>query len=178
MLGIILLLVAFAAACMETGKANKLIDAGNAAIAEANKLLEDANAKGEKAGRLFKEEQSDAEKAEMESTAKAAIDSYEKSAAKYREAAAKFDEASKLKIQDKLKEYLTLKSQSITKNAELSDAAISDCKTVIAGGDPTVVMKQVSDNQERLSKLGKEAADLAAKADKIQQDNKDIFKKE
>jgi len=178
MLCITLLLVAFAAACMETGKANQLIDAGNAAITEGNKLLEEANAKGEKAGRLFKEEQSDAEKAEMASTAKTAIDSYEKSAAKYREAAAKFDEASKLKLNDKLKEYLTAKSQSFTKSAEIADAKKSDCKSLLDGDDAATIVKKVTDNQERISKLGKEVADLDEKANKIQQDNKDIFRKD
>ena len=170
------MLVAFAAACMETDKANKLIESGNTAITEGNKLLQDANEKGEKAGQMFKAEQSDAEKEAMESTAKAGIESYEKSAAKYREAAAKFDEASKLKIHEKLKEYLVLKTQEFNKRAELSEAAKSNCKAVLDGGDKATLLKQIASNQERITKLNTDASDLAAKADKIQQDNKSIFK--
>jgi len=188
MLCITLLLVAFAAACMETDKANKLIEAGNAAINEGNTLVLDASTKNDKVFETLSaatpkasddEESGPAvDTSALKSTAQAAIDGFDKSAVKYREAAAKFDEASKLKIHDKLKEYLVLKSQEFSKRAELSDAAKSNCKAVLDGGEQAALLKQISSNQERINKLNKEATDLAEKSDKIQQENKSIFKKE
>ena len=56
--------------------------------------------------------------------------------------------------------------------------AKSNCKAVLDGGDKATLLKQIAANQERITKLNTEASDLAAKADKIQQDNKSIFKKE
>ena len=192
MLGFALLLLAFAA-CMETDKANKLIEAGNALITEGNTLAQDASTKDEKvleqiraAGKAAPHDDEEEggspgpsiDVAALKSTAQSAVDGFEKSAVKYREAATKFDEASKLKINDKLKEYLVLKTQEFNKRAELSEAAKGDCKAVLDGGDPAMMIKQFASNQERIAKLNQEAADLAAKGDKIQQDNKSIFKKD
>ena len=178
----VVLLAAFATACMETEKANKLIVVGNAAITEGNKLLEDANAKNDKlvdslnaaASKSPDDEESGpaVDTQAIKSTAQSAIDGFEKSATKFREAAAKFDEASKLKIHEKLKEYLTLKSQSFTKLAELADAMKGNSKTVI---DTGALPKNLDENGERINKLLKEANELNEKANKIQQDNKDII---
>jgi len=189
LLGFSLLLLAFAA-CMETDKANKLIEAGNALITEGNTLVQEAGAKNDKVFDTLStatpktsddEEEGGSGPAAVDtkavnSTAQEAISGFEKSAVKYREAAAKFDEASKLKIHEKLKEYLVLKTQEFNKRAELSEAAKSNCKAVLDGGDKATMLKQIASNQERITKLNTEASDLAAKADKIQQENKSIFK--
>lgn len=182
------LLAVFATACMETEKANKLIDVGNAAYTEGNKLLEEASAKNNKVVELLsaaapkshddEEEPGPAVDTQaIKSTAQAAIDGYEKSAAKFREAAAKFDEASKLKVPDKMKEYWTLKSQAFAKLAERADVIKGNCKAVLATDDRAALAKTFSENKERTDKLYKDATDLNEKANKIQEDNKDIFQK-
>lgn len=185
----VVLLAAFAAACMETEKANKLIDVGNAAFTEGNKLLEEASAKNNKVVDLLSAAASKSHDEEEEpgpaantqaikTTAQAAIDDFDKSAAKFREAAAKFDEASKLKVPDKMKEYWTLKSQAFTKLAERADVMKGNCKAVMVTDDNAALAKTFGENKERIDKLYKDATDLSEKANKIQQDNKDIFKKE
>ena len=174
----LLLLVCFAFACNldETEEANKIIDAGNAAVTEGNKLLLDANTKNDKIFDSVSPEQYTEERDAVKSTAQEAADGFEKSAAKYREASAKFDQASKLKIHEKLKEYLTAKSQEFAKRAEQADVAKGNPKAFMESSDPEALLKKINENKERIEKLEKEAGELAEKSAKIQQENKSIFK--
>ncbi|HKS40298.1 MAG TPA: hypothetical protein VJX74_06755, partial [Blastocatellia bacterium] len=98
----------------------------------------------------------------------------DKSAAKYREGATKFDQASKLKLQEQLKEYLTLKSREFSKHAEQADVV----KSIMDGGDAETIPKKINDNRDRINQIEQEAIELAAKSTKIQQENKNIFKPE
>lgn len=174
----ILLLVCFAFACNldETEEANKLIEAGNAAVTEGNKLLQDASSKNDKLFDSVSAEQYLEQRDSLKSTAQEAAEGFDKSAAKYREASTKFDQASKLKIHDKLKEYLTAKAQEFTKRAEQADTAKGNPKAFMDSKDDAALLKTITDNKERIDKLEKDASELAEKSSKIQQENKNIFK--
>lgn len=156
------LMLTFILACSalsdDTEKANKLVAEGNTAIDEGNKLATDADAKGDKA------------------SAQDAINTLTKAGEKYREAAKKFDEASKLKINDKFKEYLSLKSQEFNKRAELMEVAKKNSQAMLDSDDPETLMTKVQENKTQVEKLDKEAKDLETKADKIRTDNKDLIK--
>lgn len=169
-----LLLLCLALGCnvYETDKANKLIDAGNAAVTEANQLLENANSKADKISDSLSSEQYDEEKNPIKGLAQEAAAVFDKSAAKYREGATKFDEASKLKLQEQLKEYLTLKSREFSKHAEQADLA----KSIMQGGDAVTILQKINENRDRINQIEKEATELAEKSTKIQQENKAIFK--
>ncbi len=98
----LLMLVAAVLACssgMETEKANKIGDEGNAAVAEGKKFYTEAEEK--KQAML---QTNVRQLAEARTLAKEAIASYDKAEEKCKEAAKKYDEASKLKISDKFKE--------------------------------------------------------------------------
>jgi len=99
-----------------------------------------------------------------------------KAAGKYRDASKKFDEASKLKIGDKFKEYLTLKSQEFAKRAEHMETATKNSQAVLDSADAVALMAKVTANKPQLEKLDKESKDLKEKADKIQAENKDSIK--
>ncbi len=174
----LLLLVCFAFACNtdQTEEANKLIDDGNAAVTEGNKLLLEASTKNDKIFDSVSTDQYIEERDSFKSTAQEAADGFEKSAAKYREASAKFDQASKLKIHEKLKEYLTAKSQEFAKRAEQADVAKGNPKAFVESSDAVALSKKINENKERVEKLEKEASELAEKSSKIQQENKNIFK--
>jgi hypothetical protein len=163
-------LLTFALACHfgdETDKANKLIEEGNAAITEGDKIFNDANSKFTGL---------DPSQANAKATAQEVIDGFDKAAGKARDAAQKFEEASKLKVDDKFKEYLSLKSKEFAKKAEQIDAAKGLPKALIDSSDEAAYTAQVTQINDRIEKLDKEWKDLAAQAEKIRQDNKDKFK--
>src|SRR6266576_1469185 len=116
-----ILLIAAVLACNsgnETEKANKLVDEGNTAVQDAKKNLTEAEQLKQK---MLVTDVSHLDDAR--STAKESIAAYEKAEAKCKEAASKYDEASRLKLNEKFKEYLTLKVKEYNKRAELVHTA-------------------------------------------------------
>jgi uncharacterized coiled-coil DUF342 family protein len=166
-------LLTFALACNlgdETDKANKLIEEGNAAITEGDKIFNDANNK-------FTALDLSADKDKTKASAQEVADGFDKAAAKAREAAKKFDEASKLKVDDKFKEYLSLKSKEFGKKADQIDAAKGLPKAMIDSPDEAAMTSKVAEINARIETLDKEWKDLSAQADKIRDQNKDKFQK-
>ena len=171
----LLLLVAAVLACStgnETEKANKLGDEGNAAVQEGKKYYTDGEAKKDQMLHT------DVSKlAEARTLAKEAIAAYDKAEDKCKEAAKKYDEASKLKISDKFKEYLEIKVKEYNKRAELVEASKVTPQALIDSESKSSFLSRAKANNEKVAQLGKEAEDLAGQATKIEKDNPDMFKK-
>ena len=171
----LLLLIAVVLACSsggnETEKANKLVDEGNSAVQEAKKDLTEAEQLKQKMLTTDVSHLDDAR-----STAKEAIAAYEKAEAKCKQAAAKYDEASRLKLNDKFKEYLTLKVKEYNKRAELVQTAKGVPQALIDSESRQGWITKANSINEKVDQLGKEADDIGAQAEKIQKDNPDIFK--
>ena len=155
----------------ETESANELVDEGNAAVQEARRFVTDAE---EKKGKMLQKDSS--ELAEARTLAKESIAAYDKAADKCKEAARKYEEASKLKIKEKFKEYLTLKTREYNKRAEVVEAAKGTPQALLDSESRSSFVKRANENNEKVDKLTKEAEDLAAQADKILRDNKSVFK--
>ena len=171
----LLLLVAAVLACStgdETEKANKLVDEGNSAVQEAKKHVGEAEAKKQKMLQT-----PIAQLEEARATAKEAIEAYDKAKENCKEASKKYEEASKLKVKDKFKEYLTLKVKEFDKRAEVVETAKGTPQALIDSESRSSFISMANANNERVDRLTKEANDLAAQADKLQKDNPDIFKK-
>ena len=170
----VMLAALFALACGELDKANKLVNEGNAAITDGNKFVQDALDKNTQVKDGLSSD-FPANKDTVRASAQEAIKGFEQAAAKYREAAQKFDEATRLKVDDKFKEYLQLKSKEFAKNAEQAEAARDNLKAVLDSEDGNALQAAFEKNSERLDQLDKEAKALNAQAEKIRQDNKDKF---
>jgi len=155
----------------ETAKANKLVDEGNAAVQEGKKYVEDAEDKKDK---MLHTKVS--ELAEARTLAKEAIAGYDKAEDKCKEAAKKYDEASKLKISDKFKEYLALKVKEYNKRAEVMETAKATPQALLDSESQKSFIARAKANNEKIDALAKEAEDLAGQSDKLQKDNPDIFK--
>ncbi len=169
------LLVAAVLACSsgdETEKANKLGDEGNAAVAEGKKFFQEADDKKQK---MLQTNVS--ELAEARTLAKEAIAAYDKAEDKCKEAAKKYDEASKLKISDKFKEYLELKAKEYNKRAELVETSKGTPQALLDSENRSSFITRAQANNEKVAQLAKEAEDLAAQATKIEKDNPNMFKK-
>lgn len=171
----VLLLLGVVLACSfgdETEKANKLVSEGNAAIDEGKKFVADAE---EKKNRML--QTSVAQLADARTLAREAIRAYEQAEQKAKEAAGKFDEASKLKVSDKFKEYLSLKVKEFNKRAELVEALKGTPQALIDSENRANFISHASEANQKAEGLAKEADDLAAQADKLQKDNPDTIKK-
>ena len=174
-----ILLIAAIWACGNTGtntsdtdKANKLVDEGNAAVDQVKKFFEDADAKTQQMMHTDRRRV-----AEARVLAAGAIAAYDKAAEKCKEAASKYDEASRLQISDKFKQYLILKTKEFNKRAELMQAGKDTPQALIESTNWSSFYNRANSNQTKIDQLLKEAQDLGAQADKIQKDNPDIFKK-
>jgi hypothetical protein len=171
---VLLLLVAAFSACNmgdESQKANKLVDEGNAAGKEAKTYVADAEAKKQK---MLQTKVAQLE--EAKATAKEAIAAYDKAEEKWKAASKKYEEASKLKIKDKFKEYLTLKVKEYNKRVELVEAMKGVPQALIDSKNRKSFNSSAKTTNQKVDTLTKEADDLAAQADKLQKDNPDILK--
>jgi bacterioferritin (cytochrome b1) len=169
----LLLLVVAVLACggNETEQANKLVDEGNAAVKDGKTFVTDAEAKKQK---MLQTNVS--ELAEARTLAKEVIALYDKAEDKCKEAAKKYDEASRLKIGDKFKEYLALKVKEYNKRAEVVETAKGTPQALIDSESRTSFISRANENNEKVDKLSKEAEDLAAQGTKMEKDNPDMFK--
>jgi SMC interacting uncharacterized protein involved in chromosome segregation len=160
----------------ETEKANKLVEQeGNAAVEDAKKYLTDAE---EKKNRMLHTDITNASKlAEARATANEAIRAYDQGEDKLKEAVAKFEEASKLKISDKYKEYLTLRIKEKNKRVELIEALKDIPQALIDSQNRSSFTSRANAATQEAERLMKEANDLEAQAEKLEKDNPDIFKK-
>jgi peptidoglycan hydrolase CwlO-like protein len=165
----------FALSCA-TSKANKFIEEGNAAVKEGEQLAMEADTKiTALAGELDKFPEN---RDQLKGQAQEINERLDKSIAKLREAATKFDEGSKTNLDAPLKEYLSLKSQEFSKHAEHLDVLKGIPNAVL---DPSIEDRAALDTKfsqikERVDKLEQEWTDLSNRADKIQEANKDKFK--
>jgi tetraacyldisaccharide-1-P 4'-kinase len=155
----------------DTDKANKLVNEGNAAVQEAKKYLTDAEEKKTKMmttplSRL----------AEARVIAAGAIADYDRANEKAKQAAGKYDEASRLQINEKFRDYLVLKAKEYNKRADLVATAKDTPQALIESTNKSSFANRVTSNNAKVDALRKEADDLAAQADKLVKDNPNIFK--
>lgn len=170
-----LAVAAFSVSCA-TSKANKFIDEGNAAVKEGEALAMEADTKiTALAGNLDKFPEN---REELKTTAQEILDRLDKSIAKLRLAAGKFDEGSKTNLDAPLKEYLSLKSQEFSKHAEHLDTLKGIPNAVMDASieDRAALDERFTQIKDKVEKLEKDWTDLAERANKIQEANKDKFK--
>ena len=171
-----LLIVAFSlASCSEMSRAKKLVEDGNNAVKESEKYAVEADAKLKELDRRREEFPGNREQLGIVSAE--AIELLDKAAGKLREAASRYEAASQAKIDEKLKEYLSLKSQEFSKHVEHLEAAREIPKSVMDRSvtDFSDLNERRFDINARIEKLKKEWEDLAARAKKIQEENKEKF---
>ena len=171
----LLLLTCLAVSCGEMKKANKLVEDSNAAVKAGEKHAEEADAKLKELdnGRAG----FPANRGQLQTTCQEAIELLDKAAVKLREAAANYQTAAQAKIDDKLREYLSLKSQEFSKHVEHLEAAKDIPKAILdpSINDVAALNSRRAEINGRIEKLKKEWEDLAARAKKIREENKEKF---
>src|SRR5918912_1098023 len=163
-----MLMAFFVLACKgfgdETDKANQLVDEGNKLVEEGNQLGQDAAAKNKEIFDNINDFPSNRD--ELRKPANELLDIIDKGSGKFRDASKKFDEASKLKVDDKFKEYLSLKSQEFNKHAEHIDSIKGIPQAVLDENikDLRALNAKLTSVNDKIEKVGKEWKDLEAKA--------------
>jgi peptidoglycan hydrolase CwlO-like protein len=160
----------------ETEKANKLVDTANTAIKDANDKNERGTTNLVDMEKAIPDLGSEADLERLRSKAKDIIADLEKARDGYKEAGSKFDEASKLDVKAKFKEYLSFKSKEMNTRSDMATAVISEPKALIDSKGPDEYQKKIDGLLTKVTGLRKDAEDLAGKADKIFEENKDLFK--
>jgi len=174
----ILILVGLACTdSMETEKANGI-------IAEANKFITTANENAEKAGKRYDEYTKKVEDIKEEDEVDVVRDFgkkelfplYDAMGENFKKASEKFDEASKLKVNPKYKEYLETKAQEMKKRSEHA----LEMKKIPQALIDSKKKKDYEESRDKIiesaSKMQKEAKELDEKAEKIRKDNPDVIK--
>jgi chromosome segregation ATPase len=171
----LLILACFAASCGEMSKANRLIESSNDAVKESEKYAEEAKAKLAELDRRREEFPSNREP--LGEISREAIELLDRAAEKLREAAASYEAASRAKIDEKLREYLSLKAQEFNKHVEHLEAVREIPNSVLDASvrDFSELNERRYDINNRIDKLKKEWEDLAARAKKIREENKEKF---
>jgi malonyl CoA-acyl carrier protein transacylase len=173
----VFLLIAAVLACStgtntsEVAKANQLVNEGNAAVEQGKKFVVEAE---EKKNEML--QMNVRRIAEARVIAAGAIAAYDKAAEKCKEAAQKYDEASRLKISEKFKQYLMLKVKEYNKRAELVEVAKDTPQALIESTNRSSFVIRVNSNNEKVASLSKEADELASQADRLQKENPGDFK--
>jgi hypothetical protein len=160
----------------ETDKANKFVDEANVAITDANDKLEKGNGKLVELEKAVPDIETDEDLEKARGLAKESIPMLEKARDQYKAASGKFEDASKLKLQDKFKEYLDLKAKEMKKRSEIADQMLGEPQALIKSDSKQEYQKLVEELVAKIKVLRTDAEDLATKAEKIISDNKEIFK--
>ena len=179
---IILAAAALALACSGGGdqlaEANKRVDEANKKIDEVNELIKKTEAQNQIlfGANIQTVAQLNYYKDRMRGTAKDIVDNYEKANGTLKEVSKIFDDASRLNVSDKYKEYVKLKSDEFARRAEAADIRKGNAQAFIEIDSPRTMTQKFEDNNDKFAKKVKEADDIAEKAKKIETENKDIFK--
>lgn len=173
---LLLILVGLSCKDKDTQKANDM-------VAEANKFVTTANENVTKAETKYKEYVDKVEAINSDDKLKAAREFgkelfplYDAMSENFKKASEKFDEASKLKINEKHKEHLETKAKEMKLR---SDYAL-EMKKIPQALIDSENKKKYEENRDKIKenaeKILKEAKELGEKAEKIQKDNPEVFK--
>ncbi len=179
LLVIAFLLTGLAIGCGNAAEqANKLAGEGQKLDEAASKSLQDALAIHLK---LFSEDNVlgfPKNREQLKGEAQLEIDALNKSAGGFRDAASKYDEASKLRVDDKLKQYLSLRAQESRKGVEQSEGTRTMAQTVLDDSIKTldVYVIKLADTRTLVAKAAKEQQDIRAQADKLRAESQGKIK--
>ena len=174
----VLLALGGAAACTtyQTYEANKLVESSQAVLNLANESAEKANTGLEKMNRGVDQAENENDLEDLQALAKQVIADYEKARDGYKEGASKFEAASKMRLQDKQKEYYELRGKELIKRSEVMDAVMGEPKGLLESNSVEEYRQKATTVIQKIHSLNKEADELKGKADTILAENKGMFK--
>lgn len=178
----VLLITAFVALACSGGdqqaEANKIVADANKKLEEARTLMVATEARNKTlfSANIQTTSQLAAYKNRMSGEAKEIVTNYEKISETLKDISKKYDDVSRMKVSDKYKEYTKIKSEEFAKRADAVAVQKGNAQAFADIDDPKTMLDKFKENNEKSEKLFKDADELAEKAKKIEDENKEIFK--
>lgn len=173
--------IALIVACgggMQTEEANKVVDAANKKLDDGkvlydktedrNKKLFSADVRTVRELQYYKEDRKD--------EAKSIVADYEKTVEIMKDVSRQYDDISRMNLDEKYKEYAKLKSDEYLKRAEAINIRKGNAQAFMEIDDYKTMTTKFEDNNAKSERLFKDADEIASKAKKIEEDNKEIFR--
>jgi hypothetical protein len=165
---------------------------GTEQTADANKVVGEANKKLDEAKELYARtetrntnlfnaqvktiSQLQYYKASKSSEAKSIVSDYEKVSEMLKDVSRQYDDISRMNLSEKYKDYAKLKSDEYAKRAEAVGIRKGNAQAFMEIDDPRTMMTKFDENNSKSDRLFKDAEEMGAKAKKMEEENKDIFK--
>ena len=160
--------------------------------AEANKIVDQANKKLDEAKDLYTKtetrntalfsvniqtvQQLQSYKANKSGEAKSIVSDYEKVTEMLKEVSKLYDDISRMNLNEKYKEYAKIKSEEFAKRSDAVNIRKGNAQAFMEIDDPKTMTSKFEENNAKSDKLFKDAEDNGAKAKKIEEENKEIFR--
>ena len=162
----------------QTNEANKLIDEANALVDKSRPLTDKVdNLINDLLGsKMTQAEDINEYKTDNKAKFDEIVSVAEEAEKNLSEAAGKLEQASKMPIGEKFKEYISIKAQEFRKRAERQKETAAFIKAFLAENDVSKANQIIADNNKKDADIRKEANDLGEKARKIEKDNPGLFK--
>lgn len=172
---LMMILVGLACSGDDTSKANEIVGEANKFVATANESVIKASTKYDEYETKVNAMKSEDDLEKTRAFAKELIPLYETMSENFKKAGEKFDEASKLKLKEKHKEYLETKAKEMKLRSEYSAELKKIPQALIDSSGEKAYRETVADLSNKINKMTEEAKTLGDKATQIQKDNPDVM---
>lgn len=178
MLATALVLVIGCSGGNQQAEANKIVDTANKKLDETKEMYSKTESRNSAlfSANIQTIQQLFAYKSKMAGEAKSIVADYEKVSDNLKDIAKQYDEISRLNVDEKYKEYAKLKSDEFAKRAEAVGVRKGNALAFAEIDNPRTMTAKFEENNNKSDRLFKDAEDIAGKAKKIEEDNKEIFK--
>ena len=178
---IILVAIAVGLACNSSNQqaeANKIVDQANKKLDEAKDLYEKTEKRNKElfSVNVQNDRQLQAYKFLKSDEAKSIVAEYERASEMLRDISKQYDDISRMNLNEKYKDYAKLKSDEFVKRAEAVNIRKGNAQAFAEIDDAKTMLAKFDENNTKSDKLFKDAEDIATKAKKIEDENKDIFR--
>lgn len=175
----VLMTLAIGLACSggdDTAKANELVGEANKFIVEAGSAVTKVTSKSSEFDSKVNSIKNNKDLEAARAFGKELTGLYTTMEENFKKAGDKFEEAGKLNVNEKFKEYLQSKATEMKKRAEYSTELKKIPKALDDSQNEKAYRESIATIVPNVQKMTKEAQDLAEKADKIVKDNPTIIK--
>ena len=108
--------------------------------------------------------------------AKSIVAEYERASEMLKDISKQYDDISRMNLNEKYKDYAKLKSDEFVKRAEAVNIRKGNAQAFAEIDDAKTMLAKFDENNTKSDKLFKDAEDIATKAKKIEDENKEIFR--